>query len=302
MLTGGVVPDTGRVRVLGEDPASFRRSTRERIGYMPQRLMLYEDLTARENVDFVASLFGMLLPRRSKHVPAALKVVDLWEARARRAGDLSGGEQRRLELACALVHGPQLLFLDEPTAGIDPILRTTIWEELHRLRDSGATLVVTTQYVTEAEECDVVALIDRGRLVAAAPPAEIRRRALGGDVVEIETGTPIDPAAVEVLPGVRDVRWTGYRRLRVAVDDAGVASPAIVAALGEAGVEVVRSEEVRPSFDEVFATLVERGRDGATNAGGTPDGAQPGDEPPDDDSRGTESAADDAGPDREVAA
>ncbi len=187
MLTGALAPTEGRVRVLGEDPRRFRRQTRERIGYMPQQFTLYPDLTARENVDFVASLFGMLWRTRHRRTREVLELVDLWDVRGRRAGALSGGMQRRLELACAMVHSPALLFLDEPTAGIDPLLRGRIWEELHRLRDAGRTLLVTTQYVGEAESCDTVALISGGRLIALAPPEELRRLAVGGDRVEVVT-------------------------------------------------------------------------------------------------------------------
>jgi ABC-2 type transport system ATP-binding protein len=183
MLTGALGPTDGTVRVLGEDPLRFRRTTRERIGYMPQLFTLYPDLTARENVDFVASLYGILWRTRHSRTEEVLKLVDLWDARGRRAGQLSGGMQRRLELACALVHNPSLLFLDEPTAGIDPLLRGRIWEELHRLRDEGRTLIVTTQYVNEAESCDTVALISGGRLIALSTPEELRRSAIGGDVI-----------------------------------------------------------------------------------------------------------------------
>ena len=176
MLTGAIAPTTARSAVLGREPKRFRRADRERIGYMPQLFTLYEDLTAGENVDFVASLFGMLFRRRRRRrVREVLKLVDLWDARGRRAGQLSGGMQRRLELACALVHEPELIILDEPTAGIDPLLRETIWEELHRLRDAGRTLLVTTQHVGEAEECDAVAMIVGGRIIALAPPDELRR-------------------------------------------------------------------------------------------------------------------------------
>src|SRR5690606_7182717 len=132
-----------------------------------------------------------------------------------------GGMQRRLELASALVHEPQLLVLDEPTAGIDPILRRTIWEELDRLKQAGRTLIVTTQYVTEAEGCDAVALIAGGRLVALGTPDDLRRQAAGGDVIEAETQTPFDPAALAGQAGILDVRSTGLRTFRVVADDAG---------------------------------------------------------------------------------
>jgi ABC-2 type transport system ATP-binding protein len=258
MLTGALAPTSGDVQVLGQRPTSFSRRTRERIGYMPQLFALYPDLTAGENVDFVASLFGLLLWRRRRRVQQVLKLVQLWDARKTRAGRLSGGMQRRLELACALVHGPALLILDEPTAGIDPLLRVTVWEELHRLRDAGKTLLVTTQYVHEAEECDQVALIAHGRLVALAPPDELRRSATGGDVIEVETTDMFDGSNLESLPGVLAIRQVEARRLRVTVDHAATKLPAVVDAIGAAGGDVASAREVRLTFDEVFAELVAR--------------------------------------------
>ena len=258
LMTGGLAPSSGQVRVLGENPRRFRRQTRERIGYMPQLFVLYPDLTAQENVGFVASLFGMLLRRRARRVREVLQLVDLWDARGRRASELSGGMQRRLELACALVHEPALLFLDEPTAGIDPLMRKSVWEELHRLRAAGRTMLVTTQYVGEAEECDVVALIAEGRLIALAPPEELRQSALGGEVVEIETTRAFDASALESIPAVRSLRQPGPRNVWVIAENAGAAMPALVEAVGAAGGEVVSAREYRPSFDEVFAELVNR--------------------------------------------
>lgn len=260
MLTGALAPSDGEVRVLGEDPRRFRRQTRERIGYMPQLFTLYPDLTARENVDFVASLFGILWRTRHRRTREVLQLVDLWDARGRRAGALSGGMQRRLELACALVHHPALLFLDEPTAGIDPLLRGRIWDELHRLRDEGRTLIVTTQYVNEAEACDAVALISGGRLVALAPPEELRRSAVGGDVIVIETTAPFDGGMLRDLAPVRTVEQPDPRHVRVIVDDAAAALPDVVEAVRTRGGEVASASESRPSFDAVFATLVERDR------------------------------------------
>ena len=260
LLTGALEPTEGSVRVLGEDPRSFLRQTRERIGYMPQQFTLYPDLTARENVDFVASLFGMLWRTRYRRTREALQLVDLWKVRGRRAGRLSGGMQRRLELASALVHDPDLMFLDEPTAGIDPILRATIWAELHRLRDGGRTLLVTTQYVNEAEECDTVALISGGRLIALADPDQLRRQAVGGDIVEIETSNTFDSASISDLPMVRSVDRRGPTSLRVTVDDASTAMAEVVEAISRNGGDVASASEARPSFDEVFAILVERDR------------------------------------------
>ncbi len=260
ILTGALHATSGEARVLGQDPGRFGRRTQSRIGYMPQLFSLYPDLTAGENVDFVASMFGMLFPRRRRRARAVLELVELWRERGRRAADLSGGMQRRLELACALVHDPAVLFLDEPTAGLDPLLRRAIWAELHRLRDGGRTIVLTTQYVGEAEECDGVALISEGRLVALAPPEELRRSATGGDILEIETTRLVDGDALATLPMVRAVDQRSGRHLFVTVDDAGTALPAIIAAVESAGAEVTSSREFRPSFDDVFAILVGRHR------------------------------------------
>lgn len=275
LITGALEPTAGDVRVLGEDPRRFRRGTRERIGYMPQQFTLYPDLTADENVDFVASLFGMLLPRRRRRVREVLELVRLYEVRGRRAQQLSGGMQRRLELACALVHEPALLLLDEPTAGIDPILRKTIWEELDRLKASGRTLLVTTQYVTEAEACDAVALIAGGRLVALGTPDELRRQASGGDLVELETAAPFDPAPLARREDILEVRSTGPRTHVVVAVDAGTLTPLLDDLVTEAGGQLVAARQVHLTFDEVFTALVERDR--AAHAGdGEPDQASAG--------------------------
>jgi ABC-2 type transport system ATP-binding protein len=258
MLTGTLKPTAGSVTVLGEDPLHFRRHTRERIGYMPQLFVLYPDLTAAENVSFLGSLFGLLWPRRRRRVREVLELVELWDARNRRAGQLSGGMQRRLELACALIHEPTLIFLDEPTGGQDPILRQTIWDEFRRLRDDGRTLIVTTQYVGEADYCDRVAVLAEGRLIAFAEPEQLRREALGGDVIEIETTRIVDGASLVGLTGINEVRQPGPRRLLVFAQDASMATPRLLEALRSQGVEVASSSEYHPSFDEVFGELVAR--------------------------------------------
>ena len=138
--------------------------------------------------------------------------------RGRLARNLSGGMQRRLELACALVHDPDVGFLDEPTAGIDPILRRSIWEELHRRRDAGVTLVVTTQHVAESERCDVVVLIADGELLACDQPANLRRIAFGGDVLHLDTDAPIDPEVLADVDGLLAVRPLGPTRLAIVAD------------------------------------------------------------------------------------
>ena len=261
LLTGVLRPTTGSIRILGGDPTKLSSRQRERIGLMPQHATLYDDLTAFENLDFVASVFGLLYPRRRRRMRATLSTLDLWDARHRRVGDLSGGMQRRLQLAAALVHEPDLLFLDEPTAGIDPILRQTIWTELEGLRDAGRTLIVTTQYVGEAERCDDVALIAAGRLIAYAPPEDLRRQAFGGELLEVETEAVVDATVLGQDELVHDVVQVGPRTMHLTTSDAASATPSIIETVEQAGGSVAAVREYRPSFDDVFAQLVTRAQE-----------------------------------------
>jgi len=175
--------------------------------------------------------------------------------------------QRRLQLACALVHEPELLILDEPTAGIDPLLRQSVWRELIRQRELGRTVVVTTHYVVDAEHCDQVALIADGRLLAFGPPGDLRRMALGGEVVQVEVDGTWDGDELEALVGVRHLHRIAPGRFWVVVDNAGEVTPEVVEAVRGAGVQMVSVREYRPSFDEIFAALVHRDRNGE-GAGG----------------------------------
>ena len=272
MMTGSLAPTTGEVQVLGEEAGRLRRRTRERIGYMPQQFTLYPDLTVAENVDFAAAMYGLMFWRRWRRTRKVLQLLDLWPVRRRRASRLSGGMRRRLELAAALVHEPDLLILDEPTAGIDPILRRTVWDELHRLRDGGVTAIVTTQYVTEAEECDLVALISQGRRIAFGTPDEVRRSALGGELVEVTMHDLFDASTLHKAPGVQSIRQTGPKSFQLIVDNAGTATPDTIQAMSDAGAEVESIREVRPTFEDVFTALVERDDD-ATEAARDEDAA-----------------------------
>ena len=260
MLTGTLGRTSGVIRVLGEDPMHFSRRARGRIAYMPQLFSLYEDLSAQENVGFVAALYGIGPFKRRRLIRHALDVVDLTDARHRLARDLSGGMQRRLELACALVHSPDVLFIDEPTAGIDPMLRQSIWDELRTLKQEGRTLLVTTQYVTEAEYCDRVALIADGELVALDTPDELRKLVFGGEVLEVTTERAVDGDMLGSVPGITGVRQPAARQLFVTTDDAATTTPQIIETLRRGGIGVSGLQEHQPTFDEVFTGLVEQRR------------------------------------------
>ncbi|MDP9474488.1 MAG: ABC transporter ATP-binding protein, partial [Actinomycetota bacterium] len=184
-LTGYLSPSEGEVEVLGRSPATFGPEEKRRVGYMPQGFVLYGQLSVRQNLNFIAGLYGLGFGERRRRVQETLEFVELWEHRRKAAGDVSGGMQRRLQLAAAIVHEPELLFVDEPTANLDPILRRRFWEEFRALREGGRTLFVTTQYVGEAELCDRVGLLADGKIVATGTPEELRRQAFGGENIEL---------------------------------------------------------------------------------------------------------------------
>src|SRR4029078_3511966 len=209
LMTGLYKPDRGNLTVINRVPSKFSPHDRERLGYMPQHFVLYPNLTVWENLNFVASLYGMGYFKRRKPVEQALEFVELTDARNRLGSQLSGGMQRRLELACTLVHNPLLIFAEEPTAGIDPVLRAKFWEHFRSLRDQGRTLFVTTQYVGEAAYCDMVGVMRAGRLIHVDTPDGLRRKALGGEVIKLVVNAPRALDAVEALqrhPAINDVR------------------------------------------------------------------------------------------------
>lgn len=179
LILGVYGPTSGNVLVLGKAPDCFTLAERRQIGYMPQSFVLYPELSVRSNLKFVAGIYGLPRRGRSKRIDELVKMVDLEEARNRRASKLSGGMQRRVQLAATLIHNPQVLVIDEPTAGVDPLLRARFWEYFRSLRDQGHTLIVSTQYVTEAEYCDQVLMLRSGKLVASGSPDALREQAFG---------------------------------------------------------------------------------------------------------------------------
>ncbi|HEX2910359.1 MAG TPA: ATP-binding cassette domain-containing protein [Chloroflexia bacterium] len=260
MLTGLYRPTEGTVRVFGQEPYKFRKRWRERMGYMPQQFVLFPELSTWGNVNFVASVYGVGWFNRRKKIKRVLEFVDLWDARDKLASQLSGGMQRRLELAATLIHNPELIFVDEPTAGIDPILRAKFWDHFRELRDQGRTLFVTTQYVTEADYCDRVAILNRGRVLALGAPEEIRRNAFGGDIINLSLEF-VTTQAVQVLrsiPGIREVQFLNTQDLKLVAEDASVVLPQIIEALRRANLKITTIEQYRPDFEEVFVQLMQQ--------------------------------------------
>lgn len=278
LLNGVYFPTQGRVTVFGKEPARFSRQDREQIGYMPQMFVLYPNLSVAENLNFIASIYGLSWRDRRQRLSRLLELVNLTEHQRSLAGNISGGMKRRLELACALLHEPALVYMDEPTAGIDPILRASLWKEFRSLRDEERigpqgeslgrrTLFVTTQYVNEADSCDKVAIVAKGELVALGTPQELRAQALGGEAIEITADrmTRQHMTILQDIPGVKGIERLKFDQLRIAVDDAQTRLPLIVQTLYEQGLDLDSVDIVELKFDEVFVRLIEqheRGKQG----------------------------------------
>lgn len=269
LLTGVYEPSQGDVRVMGVPPSHPSGKVQERFGYMPQSFVLYPNLTVKENLSFAASLYGIGPRRRRRRIEEMLRFVELWEARNRIAANVSGGMQRRIELAASLLHDPPLLFADEPTAGIDPVLRGKFWDEFRRLRDEGRTIFVTTQYVGESEYCDRVGVIRNGKIIALDTPLGLRRQAIGGDAIDVMSNnlTPAAVFSISQLPFVKEVRPRSRQEVRVYVQEAGPAIPLLMQALTDDQCQVSRIEEYKPSFDEVFIELMNRDAEANGEAG-----------------------------------
>ncbi len=259
LLTGVYTPTDGQVIVLDRNPAQFSQGERARLGYMPQLFVLYPNLTVWENLNFAASLYGMGL-FRGKRLKGALKFVELYEHRGKLARNISGGMLRRLSLAATLVHDPQLIFLDEPTAGIDPVLRRKFWDHFRELKNQGRTIFVTTQYVSEADNCDLVGVQNNGKLLLVDTPEGLRHHAYGGDMVDFRTAQPFDFQAEAMLRSLSFVRAktvrTGPDSMRIIVDRASTATPELMEWAQQQNIRVKAVEEYTPSFEDVFVELV----------------------------------------------
>jgi len=260
MLTGIYHPTSGEVEILGKKPGKFSRQDREKIGYMPQQFVLYPDLSVWENLSFAASVYGVGF-RRSQRMQELLEFVELWDHRHKKVGQISGGMQRRLSLAATLVHEPELMFLDEPTTGLDPVLRQKFWQHFHDLKESGITLFVTTQYVSDAAYCDLVGVMVDSRLAALDSPEELRRQAFGGDLVMLRSIERINYDRIQALnqlPFVRQTGRVGENEVRITVDEAATAIPELVEWSKNTGTEIESIQEFLPAYDDVFVALINK--------------------------------------------
>jgi ABC-2 type transport system ATP-binding protein len=255
MLCGILDPSAGRGTVVGFDIEHEAERIKERIGYMTQRFSLYEDLTVQENLSFYAGIYGVPFGRRRARVQEVMEATGLTHRKKQLAGTLSGGWKQRVALASATIHNPPLLFLDEPTAGVDPVSRREFWEQIHRLSAEGTTVLMTTHYMDEAERCHRLAFIFRGSLLDVGSPDEIvERRNLS--VVELTTDQAV--AAADFLreqPIVDEVAPYGHV-LRIATYAGDEAESQIRALLDGQGIPVTRVRRARATVEDAFVSMV----------------------------------------------
>jgi ABC-2 type transport system ATP-binding protein len=262
MLCGILEPSDGEGHVLGIDLRKNPERVKSAIGYMSQRFSLYDDLTVDENLTFYARVYMVPRGDRAARIGRMMRLADLVGRERQLAGQLSGGYRQRLALACALVHTPALIFLDEPTAGVDPVSRRTFWALIRRLADEGTTILVTTHYMDEAELCDTLGFIYQGRLIATGSPARIKSEMFARPVVEIAADDP--RAAAEALAdwdAIEEVVRVGGR-LRLIVAPGGPGAAGVREHLAARGLGVSLAAEVEPSVEDLFVSFVDRERKG----------------------------------------
>ena len=261
MLTGLVPPTSGQGHVAGYDIRTERRRIKRHIGYMSQLFSLYADLTVEENIAFFSGLYGVPGEKKAERRDWVLRMAGLTDQRGRLTGELSLGWKQRLALGCAVLHEPPVLFLDEPTSGVDPISRRGFWDLIYALASAGTTVFVTTHYMEEAEYCDRLALMNRGKLIALDTPAKLRE-GFAQPLLEVRTGSGAQ--AAELLEGTPGVRGAGLfgRAIHVTLQP-GTGREEIRRRLAEHGIEVDSIEEIPPSLEDVFIARIEE-------AGGAP--------------------------------
>ena len=255
MLCGILDPTGGRGTVVGHDIVREAERIKERIGYMTQRFSLYEDLTVVENLTFYAGIYGVPSRRRRSRVDDVLERTGLTDRSRQLAGTLSGGWKQRVALACATIHEPPLLFLDEPTAGVDPVSRREFWERIYAISAEGTTTVLTTHYMDEAERCHRLAFIFGGTLLDVGSPDEIiERRALRVAELEVEKA-PEAAAQLRAAPGVEEVAHYG-RRLRFALRGGGDPVALANVILSAKDIVVRSARETRATVEDAFVSMV----------------------------------------------
>ena len=257
MLCGIIVPTAGKANIIGFDVFTEAEQIKSHIGYMSQKFSLYEDLTVEENIDFYSGIYQIPQDEKKARKEWVVKMSGLEEHRNSLTSILPGGWRQRLALGCALLHKPPVIFLDEPTSGVDPISRRNFWDLIYQLAAEGVTVFVTTHYMDEAEYCDRLAMIYRGEMVAIGTPDELKIRYMSTDILNLECPDPFKMLhEVKGIPEIKEAALFG-RGLHLVVEDAQAAIPVIVTALETKQATYTRLEKIRPSLEDVFVSIIE---------------------------------------------
>ncbi len=257
MLCGILAPTGGTGTVAGFDIRSQPELIKTRIGYMSQKFSLYEDLTVEENINFYSGIYRIPANRKRERKEWVIEMADLTEHRSSLTGVLASGWKQRLALGCAVLHEPPVIFLDEPTSGVDPVSRRRFWDLIYELSGSGVTVFVTTHYMDEAEYCDRLGLIYRGELIASGAPEKLKTELMREDVLEVHCDRPHEAMEViAAMPGVKEAALFG-RGLHVVTDKGEQVLRDLQAMLPAKGFAVERIEPVAASLEDVFVSLVE---------------------------------------------
>jgi ABC-2 type transport system ATP-binding protein len=257
MLCGILAPTEGAGTVTGFDIRTQPEMIKKHIGYMSQKFSLYQDLTVEENIDFYGGIYGIDPQRKEERKEWIIEMAGLADHRRQPTAVLSGGWKQRLALGCAILHRPPVLFLDEPTSGVDPISRRQFWDLIYEMADQGVTVFVTTHYMDEAEYCDRLGLIYRGELIASGTPEALKTECMEDDVLELLCDHPeaVLDAAAE-LPAVKEAALFG-RGLHLVAEDGDAAAAQVRQLLAGQGRRVERIEKIIPSLEDVFVSLIE---------------------------------------------
>ena len=267
MLCGILTPSSGKGRVAGFDIFTAPEQIKQHIGYMSQKFSLYEDLTVEENIQFYGGIYGLKGTAMKQRKAWAMETAGLLDHGKSLTRILSAGWKQRLALACAILHEPPIIFLDEPTSGVDPLSRRQFWDMIYGMADQGITVFVTTHYMEEAEYCDRIALIYRGRMIAMGTPMELKTRHMQEDILDIRCDRPQNISQeLTGLPGIRDVSLFGAG-LHVVTSDAGEAEKTIRGKFKAMGLTNYAIENILPDMEDVFISLIEQ--DDKTHDAGT---------------------------------
>lgn len=267
MLCGIVTPTAGKASVLGFDVFNDAEKIKANIGYMSQKFSLYEDLTVEENIDFYSGIYQVPQAVKMERKEWVIAMSGLEEHRNSLTSVLAAGWRQRLALGCALLHNPSVIFLDEPTSGVDPISRRNFWSLIYELAGKGVTVFVTTHYMDEAEYCDRLAMIYRGELVAMGTPEEMKSRYMPTDILGLECPEPF--VVLQKINEIREVKEAALfgRGLHLSVQEAKKAIPIIADFLKGCKLSYTRLEQIKPSLEDVFVSIIEA-RDNRTNGQG----------------------------------